>query len=936
MSVIKVTRHIISFLSLLLILQGLPVIAQTTSPATPASVPASASAIPKVAFEKYKLPNGLNVIMHVDRKLPVVHVNQWFHVGSKNERVGRTGFAHLFEHMMFQGSKNATGEYFSYVEKAGANLFTGGVNGTTSNDRTNYFATVPSANLEYLLWLESDRLATLADAITKEKLDNQRDVVKNERRQGLENTPYGRWFKLVTENLHPAKHPYSWDVIGVHEDLTAASVDDVQEFFKTYYSPNNLSLVIAGDFDAAEAKRLVEKYFGGIPAGPPLDRPARWIPTLDRERVVEAFDRVPQERTFIAWPTPQLFGDGDAELDLASKILTDGLNSRLKKTLVYDKQLCTDVTSFQYSLEISGMFIVDATARPGASLAQIEQVITDEIERFAKSGPTPEELNRSRTKWESQFISGLERIGGFGGKSDLLNQYNTYFGDPGKFDADIARYRNATADGVRSNVQKWLNTRNRLMVRFRPETSSRETQATLDRAKQPAIGADKAFRAPEVKTAKLENGIEIFVVERPELPKVAVAFAARAGSVADPAGKEGTAHLSVTTLDMGTKTKNALEIEDALGNLGTSLQGTAGRESSVVSLEVLKRNLDPAMSVFADVILNPIFPAAEVDREKKIHLDNLAQESNDPNTLARRIGNMLVFGTDHPYGRPSTGLPASVQQATREDLARFHETYWKPGGSALIFAGDITLAEATDVARRNFGSWAGGAPPAVTIPEPRPVGAGKVFLVDKQDAAQTVVAQLLSAPPRKTDDYYFLNLADAVWGGGFQTRLNLNLREAKGYSYGVFSFPSLYSKAGIWRSSGGVQTNKTKESIVEFVNELSSLSGQKPITEQELADAKANRVRGYAQNFEALGQLVGQIANLWAAGLPLSELQREPDEIQKATLASVNTTAQKYAVPGKATLLLIGDLSKIRTGVEELKLGEIVVLDVEGRPVMKK
>ncbi|MDQ3258775.1 MAG: insulinase family protein, partial [Acidobacteriota bacterium] len=375
---------------------------------------------------------------------------------------------------------------------------------------------------------------------------------------------------------------------------------------------------------------------------------------------------------------------------------------------------------------------------------------------------------------------------------------------------------------------------------------------------------------------------------------------------------------------------------DALGNLGTSLQGTAGRESSVVSLEVLKRNLDPAMSVFADVILNPVFPAAEVEREKKIHLDNLAQESNDPNTLARRIGNMLVFGTDHPYGRPSTGLPASVQQTTREDLARFHETYWKPGGSALIFAGDITLAEAIDAARRNFGSWAGGAPPVVTIPEPRPVGAGKVFLVDKQDAAQTVVAQLLSAPPRKTDDYYFLNLADAVWGGGFQTRLNLNLREAKGYSYGVFSFPSLYSKAGIWRSSGGVQTNKTKESIVEFVNELSSLSGQKPITEQELADAKANRVRGYAQNFEALGQLVGQIANLWAAGLPLSELQREPDEIQKATLASVNTTAQKYAVPGKATLLLIGDLSKIRTGVEELKLGEIVVLDVEGRPVMKK
>ncbi|MBA3572499.1 MAG: insulinase family protein, partial [Pyrinomonadaceae bacterium] len=733
-----------------------------------------------------------------------------------------------------------------------------------------------------------------------------------------------------------ARHPYSWDVIGVHEDLTAASVDDVQEFFKTYYSPNNLSLVIAGDFDAAEAKRLVEKYFGGIPAGPSLDRPARWIPTLDRERVVEAFDRVPQERTFIAWPTPQLFGDGDAELDLASKILTDGLNSRLKKTLVYDKQLCTDVTSFQYSLEISGMFIVDATARPGASLAQIEQVITDEIERFAKSGPAPEELNRSRTKWESQFVSGLERIGGFGGKSDLLNQYNTYFGDPGKFEEDLARYRKATGEALRDTVAKWLNNRNRLIVRFHPETSSRESQVALDRSKQPAIGADKPFRAPEVKTAKLENGLEIYVVERPELPKVAVALATQAGSVADPAGKEGTAHLTVVNLDMGTKTKNTLEIEDSLGNLGTSLQGFAGRESSTVSLEVLKRNLAPAMSIFADVILNPVFPVAEVEREKKRHLDNLAQEANDPNALAARVQNMLVFGPDHPYGRPRSGLPATVKPLTRDDLARFHETYWKPGGSALIFAGDITLAEATELARQNFLAWTGGAPPAVTIPDPRPLGAGKVFLIDKQDAAQTVVAQLLAAPQRKTDDYYQLNLADAVWGGGFQTRLNLNLRENKGYSYGAFSFPSLYSKSGIWVASGGVQTNKTKESIVEFVNELRFLGGGKPITETELADAKANRVRGYAQNFESLGQLVGQIATLWSQGLPMSELQREPDELQRATLAAVIAAAQKYAVPGKATLLLIGDLSKIRSGVEELKLGDIIVLDTEGRPVTKQ
>src|SRR5215212_8391149 len=321
---------------LLLFSQLLPVVAQNRRRSNPPPQPAPTSQtgrsadtgmVPKITFEKYTLPNGLQVILHVDRKLPVVHVNQWFHVGSKNERAGRSGFAHLFEHMMFQGSKNANKEYFEYVEAAGANLFEGGVNGTTNQDRTNYFATVPSGNLEQILWLESDRLATLTDALTVEKLNNQRDVVKNERRQGLENQPYGRWFKLLMENLYPSRHPYANDVIGSHEDLTAASVDDVKDFFKTYYTPNNLTLVIAGDFDPAEARRLIEKYFGPIPAGPALDQPPKWIPTLEGERVIEVKERAPQERAYFTWPTPAYFDQGDAELELASTILTDGLSS---------------------------------------------------------------------------------------------------------------------------------------------------------------------------------------------------------------------------------------------------------------------------------------------------------------------------------------------------------------------------------------------------------------------------------------------------------------------------------------------------------------------------------------------------------------------------------------------------------------------------------
>jgi zinc protease len=899
------------------------------------AVAPSESDVPKIVFEKYTLPNGLQVILHVDHKLPMVHVNNWYHVGSKNERIGRSGFAHLFEHMMFEGSKDANAKYFSFIEKAGANLFEGGVNGTTSEDRTNYFESVPSGSLEYVLWLESDRLATLTDVLTKEKLDNERDIVKNERRQGLENQPYGRWYMLVQENLFPYAHPYAHTVIGSHEDLTAASVDDVKEFFKTYYTPNNLSLAITGDFDVAEAKRLVAKYYGPIPPGPALDRPKHWVPVLTAEKIIEAKDHVPQERTYFAWPSPAFFDPGDAELELTSLILTDGLSSRLNKSLVYDRQLCSDVVSFQNGQEMAGAFLVWATARPGAALPPIEQIVTDEIARLAKDGPTPEELNRAKTKWEFQYITGLERIGGFGGKADLLNTYNTFLGDPDKFAADVERHRAVTAEGLRQTAAQWLDTRNRVLVRFHPETSSAET-AVIDRSKQPELGADRPFQAPQVKSAKLDNGMQVLVVERRDLPKVTVTLVTRAGSIDDSPGKEGLASFEIETIKRGTKTKKALEIDDALGDLGTSLEGYTSLEYSTLNFEVLKRNLAPALAVVSDVARNPSFPPDEVDREKKKHLDMLAQEENEPNSISARVGSMLAFGRSHPYGHPQAGFPSTVEKLTSEDLARFHDTYWKPGGSALVLVGDVSLAEATELAKTNFGSWSGGAPPAIAIPPPQPVGPGKVFMVNRPDAAQTVVAELLPGPARSAPDYYALTLADAVWGGAASARLGTNLREQHGYSYGVISFPRAYSKYGFWRASGGVQTNKTKESLVEFAKELKFIAGEKPVSEMELTDAKHERVRGYAQQFEAMSRVADQITSLWVVGLPPTELQREPDELQKATLDSVNAAAQKFAAPSGATLLLVGDLSKIESGVRELNLGEVVILDAEGRPVAKK
>jgi zinc protease len=918
-------------LRLLVLACALPLVAAAPRPqAPPAPARAPEDAGPRIDFERYTLPNGLQVILHVDRKLPLVTVNQWFHVGSKNEAAGRTGFAHLFEHLMFQGSQNAKGEYFARVERLGANTWENGANGSTNWDRTNYFATVSSGNLEALLWLESDRLATLAEAVDQATLDNQRDVVKNERRQRYENEPYGQGYLLAYQAVFPAPHPYSWPVIGSHADLTAASLEDVKQFFRTYYTPNNLSLAIVGDFDPAEAKRLVERYFGGIPPGPALVRPARWVPALAGEKVVEVADRVPQERVYMAFPTPPLFAPGDAELDLASHILTEGLSSRLNKALVYDRQLCSAVTSAQASREIAGLFMVIATARPGAKLSEVEAIVTEEIARLARTGPTAAELARARTRLEFDYVSNLERIAA---KADLLNSYNTFFGDPGRFREDLARYRSATAADVQKTVDRWLNTSNRALVRFRPESSGRAAAASVDRSAEPAPGEDKPFRAPEVGAARLENGLAVYVVERADLPKVAVTLATRAGAVADPPGKDGLAYLTATLSDMGTPTRSALAIEEALADLGTALSGSAAEEGASLSFDVLTRNLPAALAVAADVARNPTYPAEEFDRERKRHLDSLAQQSTNADALAERVGNMLAFGLDHPYGRPVQGRPATVGVLSREDLAGFHAERWRPASSALIFVGALSLDEAVLQARTHFGSWSGEAARPAEIPAPRPAPGG-LYVVDRQDAAQSMIVQLLPAPPRATDDYYALQLADAVWGGGgFTNRLNLNLREDKGYSYGAGSYPFLFQAGGVWIAQGGVQTNKTRESVVEFRKELADLGGARPITEAELESAKVRWVRGYAQRFESARRVAQQVSRLWLENRPMTELQSASGQIEATGLAAVQAVARKYARPEASALLVIGDRAAIEPALRELGAGPILLLDAEGKPV---
>ena len=694
--------------------------------------------------------------------------------------------------------ERAAGEYFSYVERAGANLQEGGVNGTTSSDRTNYFATVPSGNLENILWLESDRLATLLDATDLKKLDNQRDVVKNERRQGLENQPYGRWYPLALEAVFPAGHPYNWPVIGSQEDLTAASLTDVQEFFRRYYTPNNLSLVIAGDFDPAEAKRLVEKYFGVIPPGPALDRPARWVPVMNGEKIVEVSDRVPQDRTYMVWPAPAYFTDDEAALNLATLILTDGLSSRLNKALVYDKQLCSAVASFPIIMEIGGAFVVQATARPGVTLAQIEAVVTDEIARLAKTGPTAAELERASRRSRSSGSSPAWKRSADSAARRICSISTTPSSAIPASSTKTSRATAASASSdVRAAVDKYLNTRNRALLRFHPEASGRPSQTTLDRTKAPALGEDRAFKVPEVKTATLDNGLQIFVVERSELPKVSVTLGSRAGAAADPADKPGLANMVVRTIDMGTKTRQALrDRRSARRSRHVARRRRAARVLRRSASKCSRVNLPAALGIVSDVVRNASFPETEVAREKKRQLDSIAQQDKNPNQVAARVRAMLAYRRRSSL-RPSRaghreirrgddarrprGLPSRLLEARRLDADLRRQRHARRSHQTRDAA--LRLVERRRAARTDHPRAASRR------------AAGKIYLIDRQDSAQTVVSQFMPASKRKSDDVYAFKLADAVWGGGgFGTRLNLNLREDKGYSYGVFSTLSQFTR----------------------------------------------------------------------------------------------------------------------------------------------
>lgn len=891
----------------------------------------TAATVPQfdIPYEKFVLPNGLTVIVHEDHKAPIVAVNVWYHVGSKNEKPGKTGFAHLFEHLMFNGSEHFNDDYFQALERIGAT----DLNGTTNEDRTNYFQNVPVSALDTVLWLESDRMGHLLGAINKERLDEQRGVVQNEKRQG-DNEPYSISEELVTKAVFPTSHPYSHTVIGSLEDLDAASLDDVKEWFKSSYGPGNAVVVIAGDIDAKTARAKVEKYFGEIPPGPPVAHFEKWVAPRTGEQRQIAQDRVPQARLYKVWNVPGIGTADNDYLTLLSDVLVSDKASRLYKRLVYDEQIATDVGAFMDQREIASLFYIQVTAKPGGDLAKIEKAVNEEMQKVLMSPPAQDELERVRTQIFAQFVRGAERIGGFGGKSDILARSQVFGGSPDSYKQSLNRMAAATTADLQAAGKRWLSD-GVYTLQIVPLPDAKASQTAVDRTQMPQPGEGPEPKFPVTQRGKLSNGLEVIVAERRGVPVVNMNLLVDAGFAADQFAQPGTAALAMNMLDEGTKTKNSIEISKELASLGASLGAGSTLDTSTIALSTLKSTLDKALNLFSDVILNPAFPQSDFDRLQKLQIAGIQREKSQPVQMGLRVFPKLLYGTGHAYGNPysGSGTEESVAKLTRADLIKFHETWFKPNNSTLVVVGDTTLAEMQPKLEALFAGWKNGQTPAKNIATVEIKTKPVVYLVDKPGAIQSVILAGVLAPPKSNPDEIAIESMNTVLGGAFISRLNMNLRENKHWSYGAGSFIPAARGQRIYLVYAPVQTDKTKESVTEIVGELRGILKDKLVTADELAMAKSNLTQTLPGQWETNDAVAGSIGEIVQFKLTPDYYSTYAGKVKALSVSNLNAAALQVVKPDSLVWVIVGDREKIEKGIRELGLGEVQVIDADGNPV---
>ena len=882
-----------------------------------------------ISYEKFTLPNGLEVILHEDHTLPIVAVNIWYHVGSKDEEAGKTGFAHLFEHVMFEGSKHHNESFFEPLQKVGANL-----NGSTSADRTNYWENVPSNYLELALWLEADRMGFLLDALDQERFDVQRDVVKNERRQSYENRPYGMAHLILQPAVFPAPHPYSWSTIGSQEDLDAAALDDVKAFFRKFYAPSNASLALAGDFDGEGARRMIERQFGDIPPGPAINRVGRMDSDLAGLVHLTMQDKVQLHRMYLVWPTCPMLDKDEAPLDILGIILGDGKSSRLHRILVRETQIARDVSVGHYAQEISGEFHIQVTANVGHSLEEIEAVVETELDRMRGEPPTSEELQRAKNRIESDRVRQLERSGGFGGRADQLNLFNVFANDPGLVNTDIVRYGQVEAEDIQRVASLVLGA-HRVRLSAVPEQSLSASERHADRSSMPEGAPQRAFTPPVPQRGSLSNGLDLLVVEKRGLPTVAFGLFLPAGVVTDPVSSPGLAQMTATMLPEGTATRTAQQISDQMEFFGAHLASVASREHAVVAADTLTPHWPKALAIMADVVKNATFPPEELERVRKERLTDLKRIADDPVAIAGRASRALLYGPESRYGHPATGTLSSVEALTRDELVSYFNRNYGPRGSTLIVAGDVSIDEVAVETEAHFGDW---KPREASSQEAAPgtenggVGQATIFLADKPGAAQSVIQSGYVTIPRDHPDFYAMTLLNDIFGGQFSARLNMNLRQSKGYSYGYTSMVDWVTGPSAFLAGGAVQTAVTKEAIVETLKEFSEINGPRPVTSEEFDGARDGIIRGFPSQFETQHQLVALLSRMVLFGLPDTYFSNFVSSIEAVTLEEVRRVASERITAENLKILVVGDRTVVESGIQELDL-PVVLVDHEGRRI---
>ena len=876
-----------------------------------------------IPYEMFQLDNGLTVIVHSDHSTPTVFVGMWYGVGSKDEPEGKTGFAHLFEHLMFQGTENRDGEYFSPFTDAGAT----GMNGTTSEDRTNYFATVPTGALDMALWMESDRMTYLLGAVTQEALDEQREVVKNEKRQS-ENRPYAQMADRIRAGVYPVDHPYRHSIIGSMEDLDNASVDDVHDWFDTYYGASNVVLVLAGDVDIETAKEKVTHYFSEAPAGVPLVYPKEWIPDIRENRKESMYDRVGQTRISRVWALPGLNHRDTTLMYLVNESLVGNKNSPLRKALVDDLQLATAVGGSAYGRVMSGEYNLTVDLRPGVTPEQVMPVVDEIIAAFLEQGPDEQIVENAKLAVNMSMIGALERSSTIG---RVLAEGYLYSDDPMYINKELEWLNSATADELRETANRWL-TRGYYELTVLPFPEYQAVSASVDRSSIPEVTADSSINFPDIETATLKNGMRVVVATRDTLPLVDVSIQIESGITASPIEAPGLANFAMSLMDKGTERFDLHELAAEMDAIAMAGAPRSGLEASEYSFRILHNRLGDALDIAAEVLRNPTYPDDEIAKLKQQFLGWLSTVERSPSRVAGGLFRRAIYGGEHPLG--AVWSPPLVEQVDRDMLTGFHAREIAPDNMTVFMIGDIGIDEAVELVERSFGKWRDQSRSGSMPVGDAPAAARRVILVDHPEAEQsTIIAGHAIAPfdPQATTE---LSVMNDLFGGTFESRINMNLREDKNWSYGVRSAIGPNTSGDqFFLVRGTVQTDKTMESMQEIMREYEELVTTRPATDEEVDRVKINRTRSLPGTFATNRGFLASIIASDSYGLPFDYAEDRAARIEAVTTDAVNARARSTIDPGKLTWIVAGDLDKIEEAVRSLDYGDVEVWDAFGERV---